>query len=198
MYDHHALAALIGASLGVVSFVPYYRDIFNGSTKPHFFTWFIWTVLTGLTALIQGTTGGGVGAAVAAVECVCCGGVALLSFFRGEKDITRSDWVCLILGMIAIILWLVVHQPLLSVLLVVSADLLGFIPTFRKSFSKPHEETALQFGLSAAHWITSIFALQSLAFIEWLYPAAISAMDSALVTMLLIRRKQLNTSKVKP
>jgi len=189
--DFHVVAAFGGATLGIVSFIPYYRDIFNGSTKPHLFTWAIWTLLTGLTAVIQGSTGGGIGAMVAAVESVSCLGVALLSITRGEKEITRSDWACLVLGLLAIVLWLLVHQPLLAVFLVVTADLMGFVPTFRKSFYRPHEETALQFGISASHWAVSIFALRSLALVEWLYPAAIATMDSALVIMLLARRRQL-------
>ncbi|HEY4520826.1 MAG TPA: hypothetical protein VJL57_00300 [Candidatus Paceibacterota bacterium] len=192
MYGYHVVAAILGTVLGLISYVPYYRDIFNRSIKPHFFTWFIWAILTGITASIQFATGGGVGAMVAAVESICCTGVAIAAFFWGEKDITKSDWACLILALIAIFLWLVINQPLLSILFVVSADLLGFIPTFRKSFWRPHEENASQFGISASHWLVSIFALESLAFVEWFYPAAIAAMDVALVAMLLIRRRQLD------
>src|SRR3989344_6853127 len=192
MYGYHVVAAILGTVLGLISYVPYYRDIFNRSIKPHFFTCFIWAILTGITASIQFATGGGVGAAVAAVESVCCTGVAVAAFFWGEKDITRSDWACLILALIAIFLWLVVNQPLLSILFVVTADLLGFIPTFRKSFIRPQEENASQFGISASHWLVSLFALESLAFVEWFYPVAIAAMDISLVAMLLIRRRQLD------
>lgn len=190
-YDYHVVAAAVGATLGIVSFVPYYRDVLNRSTKPHLFTWIVWTVLTGLTALIQAAEGGGVGALVAAVESVSCLGVALLAIRSGEKNITRFDWICFALALLAIVLWLLAHQPLLAVFLVVAADGLGFAPTFRKSFYKPHEETALQFGLSAAHWMIAIVALQSLTLANWLYPAVISTFDSALVIMLFIRRRQL-------
>ena len=32
--------------IALISYVPYFRDIFVEKTKPHAFTWFIWGVLT--------------------------------------------------------------------------------------------------------------------------------------------------------
>src|SRR3989344_4094694 len=129
LHNYHIVAAFLGAGLGLISYIPYYRDIFNRSIKPHFFTWFIWAILTGITASIQFATGGGVGAVVAAVESICCTGVAIAAFFWGEKDITKSDWACLILALIAFSCGFALNHPLFSILFVVSADLLGFIPT---------------------------------------------------------------------
>ena len=191
MLDYHVVATYLGSVLGIASFVPYYRDILNGSTKPHLFTWIVWTILTGLTFLIQSAGGGGIGAWVTGVESASCFGVAFLAISRGDKNITGFDWVCFVLSLLAIATWLFAHQPLLAVLLVIAADALGFAPTFRKSYWKPQEETALQFGLSSVHWAVGVIALQSLVLVNWLYPAAISMFDMALVITLLIRRRQL-------
>ena len=192
--DYQVVAAAGASLLGIVSFFPYYRDVLRGSTKPHLFTWIIWTTLTGATALIQLAAGGGVGALVAGVESLSCFGITLFAVSRGERSIMRFDWMCLILAFVAIALWLVVHQPLLAIAFAVIADLLAFLPTFRKSYRKPHEETASQFALSAAHWLVSLFALESRTLVTLLYPVAISLFDLTLFFSLIVRRRQLGTA----
>ncbi len=191
IYDYHVVFAVLGSGLGLLSFVFYFKDIFRGITKPHIFTWIVWTLLTGLTALIQFSEGGGAGAWVAGVESLSCLGVAILAYSRGEKNITRIDWVCFGGALLATAIWLWAEQPLAAVLLVISADVLGFAPTFRKSYTKPHEETVSMYTLSSSHWIFSIIALQALTLTTVLYPAVISLLDLTLVATLLIRRRQL-------
>ncbi|MBI5457400.1 hypothetical protein HY971_01600 [Candidatus Kaiserbacteria bacterium] len=191
VYDYHVVFAAAGSALGLLSFVFYFKDIFRGKTKPHIFTWIVWTLLTGLTSLIQFSEGGGAGAWVAGVESLSCLGVAVLSYTRGEKDITRVDWICFGAALLATGMWLLADQPLLAVLLVISADALGFAPTLRKSYTKPYEETVSMYTLSASHWIFSIIALQTLSLTTVLYPAVISLLDTTLVATLLIRRRQL-------
>ena len=189
MYDYRILFAILGATIGLLSFVPYFRDILNRSTKPHVFSWFIWSILVGITFFIQVTEGGGIGALVTGIESLCCAAVTVFAFTRGEKNITRSDWICLCLALLAIALWLLAHQPLLSVLLVICADMLAYIPTFRKSYVRPHEETALQFAMSSVHWVLAIVALQTFLLTTWLYPAWMAVFDAVLVATILIRRR---------
>jgi len=191
IYDYHVVFAVLGSALGLVSFLFYFKDIFRGITKPHIFTWIIWTLLTGLTSLIQFSEGGGAGAWVAGVESLSCLGVAILAYSRGEKNITRVDWICFGGALAATAVWLLAEQPLVAVLLVISADVLGFAPTFRKSYTKPHEETVSMYTLSASHWIFSIIALQAFTLTTVLYPAVISLLDLTLVATLFIRRRQL-------
>jgi len=191
IYDYHIVLAALGIIIGLLSFVPYFRDIFRGLTKPHVFSWFIWSLLVGITFLIQVAEGGGVGAWVTGIEALCCAAVTIFAYTRGEKNITRSDWICFVLALFAIVLWRLADQPLAAVILVLVADMLGYIPTLRKSYSKPHEETASQYALSAVHWVLAISALQVFMLTTWLYPAWMAVFDSVLVATLLIRRRQL-------
>ncbi|HEY4526238.1 hypothetical protein A2765_06420 [Candidatus Kaiserbacteria bacterium RIFCSPHIGHO2_01_FULL_56_24] len=192
MSDYHVVIAVLAAIVGVVAFVPYFLDVLRGTTKPHVFTWAIWSLLTGITFLIQLTEGGGPGAWVTGIESLSCIVILIFTFSRGEKNITRSDWICFIAALIAIALWLFAHQPLTAIALVIFADILGYVPTFRKSYAKPQEETAMLYSLSAAHWLLSIVGLESLTLVTALYPSIISVFDVILVAMLLIRRRQLN------
>lgn len=194
IYEYHIVLAAIAAVIGLLSFVPYFRDILNGSTKPHIFSWFVWSLLVGITFLIQISQGGGIGAWVTGLESICCFAVTIFAFTRGEKNIIWTDWVCLAGALIAIILWQLAHQPLLAVIFLVLADGFGYVPTLVKSYRRPQEETAAQYALSSVRWFLGTMALGSLTLTTWLYPAWAGTLDISLVATLLIRRKQLKTA----
>ena len=196
MGDYHVVFGVVAITVGFISFVPYFRDIFNGTTKPHVFTWLIWGVLVGVAFFVQIAEGGGIGAWATGVEALFCFTVAGLALSRGEKNITTMDWASLIGALLAMILWRVAGSPLAALLFVIAADTLGFVPTFRKGYGKPQEETVSQFALSALRWALSIFALQSFTLTTWLYPAFLVLLDSSLVAMLLLRRRKLGRVSV--
>lgn len=187
---------IIATLMALVSYVPYIRNIFSGKTKPHSFSWLVWGSLTAIAFVGQVSEKGGPGAWVT-------GFTACVSFFifaaalkYGEKEITRSDWLSLIGAALALVLWLLTNQPLLAMVLITVIDALGFYPTFRKSYAKPYEETALTFALSAIKFVISIIALENLQVVTWLYPASLVLMNGIFVVMLLIRRRQLAYVKV--
>ncbi len=76
-------------------------------------------------------------------------GVILAALKVGERQITRSDWFSLILGFMAIVLWVFTQSALWSMVLVTVIDVLGFFPTFRKSWKKPQQESLVNFGLGS-------------------------------------------------
>jgi hypothetical protein len=88
----------------------------------------------------------------------------------------------------------ITSDPLIAVIVVSIADLLAFIPTFRKSFHKPFEETLATFSLGAVRDVFGILSLQSLTVVNWLYPATLMISDSAFALMLVVRRRQLDKS----
>ena len=191
IYDHHIVFGVIASIIGLLSYPLYFRDILKGLSKPHVFSWFIWFLLTGITFLIQLAEGGGAGSIVTGVESLCCFALAVLAYTKGEREITRSDWVCFALALVAIVLWQLADAPTFAVVMVIVADTLALIPTLRKSYIKPHQETASQYALSSLHWVIAIIALESLAPANWLVPAWMATFDMVLVAVLLVRRKQL-------
>src|SRR5580698_5703228 len=56
---------ILGASailIGCISYVPYFRTIFSGKTKPHAFSWLVWGILTAIAFGGQIVGKGGAGA----------------------------------------------------------------------------------------------------------------------------------------
>ena len=183
--------ALLGSLIALISYYPYIRDIVSGKTKPHAFSWLVWGLLTGIAFFGQLSDGGGVGIWVTGITAVVCFLIVALSFSYGEKNITRSDWWCLILSLSAIPLWLATSTPLWSVILITLIDAVAFIPTVRKSISKPHEETLITYVLSVLKFVLGIIALENYSMITTLYPASLVFINGSFVVMVILCRRRI-------
>lgn len=191
MSDYYTLFGILSVGIGIVSYLPYFRDIYRGTTKPHPFSWLIWGILDTTVFAAQVVKGAGAGSWATAVTLFFTFIIAIVSFKRGEKRITITDWVCLIGALGGITLWLFTSDPFYAVLVVTVTNSLAMIPTIRKSFMRPFEETASMYALAVLKWIPAIFAMQSFTPTNWLFPVSLVFWNSALVLLLLVRRGQL-------
>ncbi len=148
-------------------------------------------MLGGIAFAAQVAEGGGAGSWVTGLTALVCFTISAMAFFKGTKKFAPLDWFSLFAAFVALFLWRATHGPTLSVILVTITDAVGFLPTYRKGFYKPYEETATMFALSALKWMIGIFALETYALATWLYPASLIATNGAFVMLLLVRRKQL-------
>lgn len=127
--------------LTVVGYVPYFRDLFAGKTKPHLYTWLVWAITQGTAAVALIYGGGKFGSISLIIGTVLVLVVFMLSFKYGTKNITGSDTLALAIALLAIIVWWQLNNPVLSVVMVTIIDGLGYIPTLRKTFEEPYSET---------------------------------------------------------
>jgi hypothetical protein len=178
----------IATVIGIIGYVPYYRDIFRGTTKPHPFSWFVWALLAGIAFAAQVVKGAGPGAWASGLSTIANFGICAASLFKGERSISRGDWAYFIGALVGIVSWLVAGDPLVAVLIVTLTNSLAFGPTFRKGYEKPHEETALAYLLSAVKWGLSCAALESFSVSTWLFPLSSFLLNGALTILLLTCR----------
>jgi hypothetical protein len=188
------LLGAIGIAIALAAYGRYYLALYRGTVKPHLFSWLLWCVVMTIACAAQLADGGAAGAWVVGTGAVLTGIVAIYAYFRGEKDIRRIDWVVLLLGLSAIPLWMATVNPMWAALLVSAIDASGYIPTFRKSWHKPHEENALFFSMYALVYVFSLLALGAYNLTTVVYPATLMTMNIALPLMLLYRRRALKTA----
>lgn len=185
---------ILSLIIGAIGYIGYFHTIYKGRTKPHAFSWFIWGALTGIAYFAQISAGAGAGAWVSGFTSILCFVVVIIALFRGEKNITKSDWATFITALAAIPLWLITSEPLYAILIVTVIDALGFWPTFRKSWDKPHEEPAALYALAALKFYLSIMAIQEMNIITSLYPASLVFLNMAFVCLVLLRRTRLRVA----
>lgn len=187
---------IIATVIALVAYIPYFRNIFSGKTKPHAFSWLVWGSLTAIGFAGQVAENAGPGAWVTGFTAFVCFFIFMAALVKGEKDIVLIDWLSLLGAGFALLFWWITQGPLLSVILITLIDALGFFPTFRKSYYKPEQETAITFALSGLKFVIAIAALENFSVVTWLYPASLVVMNGLFVTMLIIRRKQLGFVRV--
>ncbi len=191
--SHHQILAILGITIGFVSYAIYFYGIFYGQTKPHGFTWLVWGIMNITVFFAQLVRGGGAGSWITGINGVLCLAVFMVSLWRGEKNITRSDWWCLGGALAGIVGWIVTHNPLTAVLLASVIDLCAILPTIRKAYYKPYEENVLGFSIDLSAFVLALVALESFNLTTALFPVVILVNDSFLVGMILVRRRSIKS-----
>ena len=184
-----SIVTIIAVVIALIGYIPYIRDCIKGNTKPHAISWFIWALISFIAFGIQLTNKGGWGSYVNLFMGVICTVIFILSLKNGTKYITRVDWIAFVLGLVAIVLWLIVDQPLISILLVVFIDIMSFLPTMLKAWKRPWSETVIAFVMSSIKNGLSIYALETFSFITIVYPAYALIANVFFVGMLIGRRR---------
>jgi len=186
-----SIATIIAMIIVFTGYIPYFRDSLSGKTKPHVVSWFTWALVSFLAFGVQLLGGGGAGSLINFFIGLICASLFIIGLKNGTKNVTQSDIIALILALVAIAFWLIVKEPLLSIILVAFIDLMSFYPTFRKSWGKPWSETLVTWEMNFVKNAISIYALESLTLVTALYPTYSLISTGTFCLLLIIRRRSI-------
>lgn len=191
-YTWKHLASLFAILITFTAYFPYIRGILQGRIKPHVFSWVIWGATTSIVFVIQLGADGGTGAWPIGVSGAVTIFIAILAFiYRSDHSITRIDWLFFIAALSSLPFWYFTANPLWSVIILTTVDLLGFGPTLRKAYFYPFEEQPSFFALFTVNYILVMFALESRTWTTMLFPAALTFSCLVMTVMLQHRRRRL-------
>ncbi len=135
---------LVSALVGLSGTFAYIRDMFRGKSKPNLITWGLWA----FAPLIA--TGAALSASAdvwSTVRIFMSGFGPFLVFLfafvvrQGYWKLSKFDYICGILSLIALGTWLLADSPVLAILLAAIADLFATLPTLFKAWKHPETET---------------------------------------------------------
>jgi hypothetical protein len=149
-------------------------------------------VLTGIGFFGQVSGGAGPGAWVSGFTAIVCIIIFAFALVKGKRNIAMVDWLFLAGAGIALYFWYLTKNPFISVILISVIDALGFLPTFRKSYFKPYEETLSTYALSGFKFVISLIALNTFSVVTAFYPASLVFMNWLFVGLVIVRRNQLS------
>lgn len=192
--EYKVILAGIALVFGLFQYVPYLVDVVRGKTKPHAFSWFAWSLPTAVVFVAQLGDGGGAGVWVTGLTALMCTVIFVLSLFKGERDIRPLDWASLTFSALGIVLWFYTSNPLWAVLLATTVDLVGFVPTIRKSLIHPLEETRSTYLTGGIKWILSVGALSQYSLITLIYPIGMIVANLGFVVFLLYMSRRYTIS----
>jgi hypothetical protein len=155
------------------------------------YSWSLWGLLTVLLVALQIKGGAGTATLVTAAAGVMCLGVVVLGLKDGKKDITKFDAFIAVLSLVAIGFWWFADQPIISMILVIIADGLAFIPTVRKSWHAPHTETLSLYVTNTLRFTLAVAAVENYTFLSVSWIAFWAICNGLFSLMLVMRRRQI-------
>lgn len=186
--------AIVAALLAVAGNVPYVVQVIRGKVQPHAYTWFVWSIVSGVVFFGQVAKGAGVGAIPTAASEIFTFIIFALSLRYGFKHTTWVDTAFLIAALLGLIPWVLTKDPTLSVVIVVTIDVLGFIPTLRKGWFEPESETPILYGSNVLRHGLALFSLQAYNIATTLHSIAMITVNSVMTLVLLMRKRRVRAS----
>ena len=188
------MLAAFGIASGILqmfAIAPYLRDVLAGTTRPHRGTWTIWTVLSLTVLASQWADGGSWSLIVVAAQALCCALTLALSLGRGVGGTTRIELLLLGVAALGVAAWWQADDPTLATCAVIAADLVGVALMLPKTFRDPDSETASTFVIGVCAAFLGLLATGLDRPSLMLYPIFLVVADSALVGLILLRRRTL-------
>lgn len=187
-YGIKELFGIAAVLLAVANYLPYLIGSFTGKVTPHIFTWSLWFILTSVAFYAQLTSGGGIGAWATGTTAFIILLITISSLRSGFKYVRPLDWIALVGATASILLWIITNDPFWSIILISIIHSLCFLPTFRKGYAKPRDESATAFILTILKYGCAIIALGAYSVETVLFPATIMTTSSLFVLMIYYRR----------
>lgn len=181
--------AIIAGIIAIIGNVPYLRDTITKKITPHPYTWFVWSIVSGVTFFGQVSKGAGYATIAFAASEIFTILIFIFSLRNGFKGIDKKDTYFLIAALLGIIPWILTKDPTWSVIIMVTIDLIAFIPTLKKAWIKPKTESPILYESNAIRHTLALFALSSYNVATTLHSVAMIITNTTM-TIFLLRGKR--------
>lgn len=186
------LIGIITVIMTIGIHLPYLIHTIQGKIKPHPFSWFIWSSLMAVAFVAQVIDGAGAGAWMNGATLAIASAIIFFSIRNGFDEITAFDKCIFAMGVLSIPLWILTQDPLASVIVVTTANVIAYIPTFRKAWYKPYEEALYLFAVNVVRHILAVLAIEQYLVTTALFPVSLVFTNASVAFFLIWRRMQLN------
>lgn len=189
-----ALAAL-ATLMALTGNVPYLRDVLSKRVQPHPYTWLVWSLVSAISLAGQFAKGAGVGAVPTAVAELFTVVIFVFSLQYGFRNIRKVDHIFLVCAILGLVPWILTNDPTLSVVIVVSIDVIAFIPTLRKTWLEPSSETPLLYSMNVARHVLTLLSLQQYNIATTLHSVAMIATNSLMTAFITGRKRNASAAR---
>jgi hypothetical protein len=183
--------------ISVISYIPYIRDMFAGTTKPERASWFIWLILGGIAFFSQLAKGATHSLWLPGIQSFFNLVIFLLAIKFGVGGFTRRDSIALAAAALGLLLWYFTKEAAVALFIVIAVDAVGMVLTVIKSYEDPGSETIASWYLFAASGLVAAFAVGEFNLILLAYPLYIVFANLAVVAAIYWGRHKAHNGKRK-
>jgi hypothetical protein len=177
--------------LSLISPISYTKSMLAGKAKPHRITRLIvWLAsVAGMLGVLHSTNLAG--QIFAGIFFARATYLLIMAAIYGTGGFAKLDIYCLVFGLLALVAYLTTHNGVLTISLGILADVIGYIPTFIKTYHKPDSEDPVFFSIEGLASLLGVFAVWELK-ADILFPLYFT-LCSGLMVALIYRKKILSS-----
>jgi hypothetical protein len=164
------ILGIIGGLFGLVSCVPYIRDIFLLKVKPQRATFLIWSVLGVIAFFSQLAKGATNSLWLPGLETFGAIIIFILSIKYGVGGFNKRDYIALFIALIGLVIWYFTKEAAVALYLIIIVDGVGTYLTVHKAYNFPESETHFAWILSAIGGVFALISVGSFNVILLSYP----------------------------
>ena len=196
-FDHQFFGKIAGM-LATLGFLPYAIAILRGRIQPIKASWIIWAVIGVALAVSYKTAGANASIWVPVSYSICPVIILALIFYKDRRKMNAwptADQICLIIGLILFVPWLIFKLiegsdflsprqwilPLITLYGGIAVDGFGAVPTILKSWKNPEGESVLAWTFWTAGNLLNLLAIET-----WSWNVASYAVYMALLAILIL------------
>ena len=174
--------------LSLMSPISYTKSILAGKAKPHKITRLVvWLAsIAGLLGVLKSDSASGI--IFAGIFFARATYLLFMALKFGTGGASKLDKYCLIIAALALLAYVITGNGLLAICFGILSDLIGYIPTFVKTWHKPSSEDPIFFIIESIASLFAVFAIWELR-VDIIFP--VYFLVSGLFVTLLIYRKRL-------
>jgi len=189
MTDWRDALGALSVAMAIAACVIYIWQTFSSQVRPHPLSWFLFGILSATGYWVQRDQGAEAGSWALLAMTIICFLLAGLSFIKGERHFSRTEWGFLIVGCIVFAIYFVTKEPNVAAVLTTVIDALGFGPTFTRGWREPRKDSVTSYALNAAKFVPSLLAMQPISVATCIYPTTLLVLNSAVAILLVVRRR---------
>lgn len=180
---------------GSASYLVGLNQMLKGKYAPSVFSRVIWLLLAIISfagVLASHSTSASV--LLAAVFLLGNAAICVASFWKGTKETGKLEFICLGLLAASGIVWMVFNAPLVSLCVSLFAHLVGAVPTYKRVWENPKNESVGFWSLFFIASLLSIFASWGEPLKLVIFPIYFSLFDGSMTSLSLRKAGSKSTS----
>jgi hypothetical protein len=188
MTNIKAILGLIAAVISIICYIPYIITTIQGKTRPNVATWTTWMILSIVVTASSFAAGAFNTLWVPLCGVIGQGTIAFFAIKQGKGNWSKFDKICLFFVGLGLAFWWHFNSPVIALIMTLTVDLIGVLPTFQKSYREPESENLLTWVLYLLSSVFLIFSVERWSLALALFPIYLFAVNMTIV-LLLVREK---------